>query len=318
MTDGAQLLDDRSATLTRMLLLAATEAGCTVHADDLHAVLGLPLLVCAVPEIEDVSLWCMYARDRFVVPAARQFGMRLRDLHPPDVARGLDAAEEFEQHFDASYRPFIHRALEHSQPVLAWRGWRGEVGPTWGLIRRTCKDGVGFSGTTVAFSDGACSMADAVLDHPASQVYVVEEIERATPSRDALHEMALRHARYAITGRYYEHAGVLSGTAALEWWKNACAKVVDRDHDSKRAGSRVFVESILVNVASLVRFLDGMSGNSTAGANERVELQQACQGLCDSCNRWLEAGKDRDLAADLILADFIRGQRIVERTTGLS
>ena len=85
------------------------------------------------------------ARDALLVEGARVFGMTVRGLHPPEAARGLEHSAEYAQHFAASYRPLILRALENRQPVLARLG-RGEFGnhhPIWGAIEDSSDGGVG-------------------------------------------------------------------------------------------------------------------------------------------------------------------------------
>ena len=107
-----------SFSLTLALRSVAESAGYDVDADDLHAVLGLSMVACAAPGDMELGNWPLYARDAFLVDTARVFGMTVRPIHPPEAARGLGGAAEFAQHFDASYRPLIARALEHDQPVL--------------------------------------------------------------------------------------------------------------------------------------------------------------------------------------------------------
>ena len=141
---------DPSFSLTFALRCVASAGRCNLDADDLHAALGLPLMVCAPRNEPDARIWPAYARDVFLIEAARAFGMTLRGIHPPQAARGLERVREFEQHFDASYRPLIARALENGQPVLAWQGWGGDFDYFWGIIERGCDNGVGFTGTVFA------------------------------------------------------------------------------------------------------------------------------------------------------------------------
>ena len=114
-----------------------------------------------------------------LIEAGKRFGMQIREVHPPEAARGLEDAPEFEQHFDASYRPLILRALENRQSVLAFRGWAGERERSWGWIRSACNEGVGFRGSTIWSEQELETLRDDLLVRPAVQVYV---IERVTPS----------------------------------------------------------------------------------------------------------------------------------------
>jgi len=114
--------------------------------------------------------------DTRLVEAGKRFGMQIREVHPPPAARGLEDAPEFAQHFDASYRPLILRALENEQHVLAWRGWAGDRELSWGWIRTACPDGAGFRGATIWSESELDAPRDDLLVRPAVQVYVVERI----------------------------------------------------------------------------------------------------------------------------------------------
>lgn len=273
MNNDHELLTDRSATLTWALARVAADAGHAIDADDLHAALGLSLFACAVAGESRIDWWSMYARDRFVVPAARLFGMRLRDLHPPDVARGLDTAAEFEQHFDLSYRPLIHRAMEHGQAVLAWRGWRGEEGPTWGIIREISKEGVGFAGSIPQTGRVDASKLT-VLDRPASQVYVVETIERTTPTNEAIVSMAMEHAREGFDRASAGRWGIATGAAAIELFEERLARDASKELLNQASA---FVESMGTGSASAVRLIDRHKNGATSIAAKQLD------GLCESC-----------------------------------
>lgn len=119
----------------------------------------------------------MYGRDARLVEAGKNFGMQIRGVHPPEAARGLEDAPEFEQHFDLSYRPLILRALENGQHVLAWRGWAGGRELSWGWIRTAGTDGIGFRGATIWSEAELKTLRDDLLTKPAIQLYIVERIE---------------------------------------------------------------------------------------------------------------------------------------------
>ena len=160
-------------SLTFALRAAARQAGFEIDHHELNAALGYPAPspLSAVPN--------MLGRDARLIDAGEQFGMQIREVHPSAAARGLEDSPEFEQHFDASYRPLIQRALEHGQPVLAWRGWAGERELSWGWIRRPCDEGIGFRGATIWSERELETLRDDLLVRPAVQLYV---IERVTPS----------------------------------------------------------------------------------------------------------------------------------------
>jgi hypothetical protein len=212
-TDRDDAMDCFSLPLA--LRAVVQKAGGHVDFDDLCAAMGLPFLFTAAPEESDLSRWLMYGRDAFLVPAGRLFGLTIRDMHPPAAARGLDRAEEFRQHFDASYRPLIQRALEHGQAVLAWRGWPAPFDLHWGLITSACEDGVGFHGRVYASHETDYEL---VLESPAVQCYVVESITPIAPKRDVVFKMALRHAHTICRTDLSDRLNVLTGERAFEEW----------------------------------------------------------------------------------------------------
>ena len=118
----------------------------------------------------------MFDRDARLIETGKHFGMQIRDVHPPEAARVLEAAAEFDQHFDASYRPLILRALENNQSVLAWRGWAEERELSWGWIRAACEEGVGFRGATIWSERELNSLRNDLLVRPAIQLYIVERV----------------------------------------------------------------------------------------------------------------------------------------------
>lgn len=208
-------LEARPFSLTFALQAVARRAGCPVDFDDLNAVLGLSWLFCAVREEDHPCRWPLYARDAFVIEAGRRFGLTLRELHPPQAAHGLGLAPEFDQHFDASYRPIIHHALEHRQPVLAWQGWPGNAGLLWGLIERACQEGVGFHGRVYRSESRA---EELVLEHPPVQLYVIETVTPIQPSPDDLWDAARTHARLILNNKLIGRFEVETGPGAFDLW----------------------------------------------------------------------------------------------------
>ena len=223
-------------SLTYALCAIADRTGYTIDLDDLNAALGLSWMSIAVPSVPDPGRWPMYARDAFLVEAGRLFGMTIRDMHPPEAARGLSDAAEFTQHFDASYRPLALRALEHDQPVLAWQGWPVEMRMLWGIITGTSDAGIGLRGR-VAWPSGAppcpseppqdmpppSARTDrtpevVTLDHPPVQLYVVETIAATQPDPQELLDLALKHARQVLNNALHERFGVITGLAAYDVW----------------------------------------------------------------------------------------------------
>lgn len=203
--------NNSSFSLAHALRAVARDTGNEIDFDDLLAAMGLSWMVCAVPDEPNVADWSMYARDAFLIPAGRLFGLTIREIHPPQAARGLDRAAEFEQHFDASYRPLINRALEHGQPVLAWRGWPGERRLWWGVVTAACDGGIGFRGGVYPSRDLSVACELHVLVSPPTQLYVVERVAARKPTkaeREALRRQQLRmiesgelNARFGIVVR---------------------------------------------------------------------------------------------------------------------
>lgn len=157
-------------SLTFAVRAIARAAGVEIPHAELNDALGY------LPPALGGDAGSMYGRDARLVEAGKNFGMQIRAVHPPEAARGLEDAPEFEQHFDLSYRPLILRAMENGQYVLAWRGWAGERGLSWGWIRAACGEGIGFRGATIWSEAELESLRDDVLTRPAVQLYIVERI----------------------------------------------------------------------------------------------------------------------------------------------
>lgn len=191
---------DPSFSLAHAVRAVARDAGNEIDFDDLLAAMGLSWMVYAVPDEPNVADWSMYARDAFLIPAGRLFGLTIREIHPPQAARGLDHAAEFEQHFDASYRPLILRALEHGQPVLVWRGWPGERRLWWGVIVASCGQGIGFRGAVYPSRDLSVACESHVLVSPPTQLYMVETMAARKPVEGELEALQSEQRRRVLSG----------------------------------------------------------------------------------------------------------------------
>lgn len=261
-----------SLSLPHALRALARETGQEIDLDDLCAAMGLAMMAIAVPEEPDVGCWPLYARDAFLIPAARLFGLTVREMHPPQAARGLRDAAEFRQHFDASYRPLILRALEHDQPVLAWQGWPGQAVALWGVIVESCNEGVGFRGN-VAWPSEAPPCANAresnlpapaawhprmVLERPPVQLYVVEKIERNDPPTMELYATAFMHADSVCRNTLVDRFGVLTGHEAYAIWLER-AEALDQKMSSnhpKLIGHIRLASAVRAGLQSALRFLE--------------------------------------------------------------
>ena len=191
--------------------------------------------------------WASVGHDAFLVEAAQLWGLNLRAVHPPAAACGLERAAEFRQHFDASYRPLVLRALEHGQPVLGWTGPRpiaeegACTGPArWVLITHATTDGVGLAGLTppraktcAGDSNGTAAPANAagagdagqtfVFAEPPVQLYVVETVAATEAEPAQVLRVALRHAWALLHNELAGTLGLTTGPRCLDAWKEQAA-----------------------------------------------------------------------------------------------
>lgn len=228
--------------------------GTDVDPDDLTAALGLSMMTVAVADEPEVARWCLYARDTFLETAAALFGIEIREIHPPEAAVGLAGFAEFEQHFDASYRPLIANALSHGQSVLAWRGWAATHEGCWGLIQSTCNAGVGFNGSIVRFprhDPEKPATIESVLEHPPVQLYVAERISHLVADPADILDAAIEHAALVLTNGVGSRFAVTTGPAAFDQW---IARIDPADAHSSLAQSRALASALADAHATAVRF----------------------------------------------------------------
>lgn len=244
----------RYESLALALQAVAEAAGGEADYDALCAAMGVSFAAVSVRAEKAPGWWMMYGRDAFVEPASQLFGIRLRNLQPPDVGVEMTQAIEFPQHFEASYLPLIQRSLENGQPVIAWEGWPGISALCWGIITRT--DGNTLSGVTM-WSDG--QTVDLV--GPALQCYVVEECTPRLPARDQLLGMALRHAdAYMNRAPFTVGAAlpaIITGPAAFDAWETWLADTEFRppDQDESWREHRQHADFLVSSGRSAIAFL---------------------------------------------------------------
>jgi hypothetical protein len=276
---NGDLVAESAFSLTLAVRDVARRAGHEIDIDDLHAALGLSFMLCASRE-EPPGVWPTLARDAFLVEAARLFGMGIRDVHPPEAARGLDRAEEFRQHFDASYRPLIHRALENDQPVLAWRGWTGARAGLWGVMTGTCDGGIGFTGR--AFGTGG---EDATaLSRPPVQLYVVETLDFESAAPADLLESVTAHAAAVLRNGLSDPFAVLTGPAAYALWAARLADLKPSEPGAARglADHRGLARSVTASYRSGLRFCGKWLDRCPADKRGALQhLQAGCEGMVD-------------------------------------
>jgi hypothetical protein len=177
---------------------------------ELVSILGIGALFTAVPH-DPLRRWSQAARDAALLPASSRLGLRLRDLHPPAAAAGLEQSAEFALHFEDSYLPLIRRAVEHEQPVLAWCGWQRPEDFRWGVITGV-EDGR-------AVGCPAGESQPRPLLGPALQVYVIERREPGTVDSAQLLKFVAELAVAEWTGLLACAAGVQTGAAAWQTWQ---------------------------------------------------------------------------------------------------
>ncbi len=301
-------------SLTCALKAIAGQAGPDIDPDELNAAMGLSWMMSAVACEDDLASWPMYARDAFLIQAGRLFGMTIRDLHPPEAARGLSGLEEFKQHFDASYRPLILRALEHAQPVLAWQGWPGDRGLAWGVITNTCQGGIGLAGCLSNPQDVVgTGRRPVTLERPPVQLYVVEAITPTQPVPQELIGVALNHARQIFDNALQARFGVITGPAAYDAWIDRLdpGDTDDaslRDRFSRRSnvpslggenlphvplGHRGLTASILAGHRSAIRFLQRYHPQVSGELRSRfAALTKSCHTVVTSLEPCLDISAD--------------------------
>ncbi len=254
-------------SLTRAVDHVLRQGGGDVDLDRVHAALGLGLLLCAAPDDSDVRTWPGYARDAFLVDGGQLLGLTIRPMHPPEAARGLAGAAEFRQHFDASYRPLVCRALEHDQQVLAWCAFSGDRTRNWGIITDTCEGDLGLRGTII--TERGCE-TDIAVETPPWQVYVIERVDARRPDGDAFAQAIVRHTRTALDGSLDETFGIVTGAAALGEW---AARIGDVPSDVSAYGNEHagLALSIVTGLRALATTLGREGTAPSAAGGQHVE-----------------------------------------------
>lgn len=219
--------------------------------DSLLAALGLGMLIAARPD-EPLRCWPSFGRDARLPEAAALFGLRLRALHPANAADGLGRSPEFALHFHDSYQPLIRAALDHRQPVIAWRGWPAPSSRCWGLIAAE-REGTLF-GYTLFQNGNPVPLLD-----PAHQVFVIEDYQppRPPPTLDDILTLARRNTVELWHGLRLETTGLLSGPRAYQAWSEYLRRQ-DVENSSELGllhQHRLAVQALLAARRSLIAFL---------------------------------------------------------------
>lgn len=250
-------------------------AGAAREYAEVVSVLGLGALIAAVPD-EPVERWPTFARDAALVESAALLGIRLRDLHPPEAAGGLDRASEFQQHFHDSYLPLMKAALASDQPLLAWCGWPAPAEREWGVLVQTRGDEL--LGYTVG------CQAPLPLRGPALQVYVVEDFDpsRARTAGAALFGHVAQLALALWRGQVCVAPGVRTGEAAWTCWCAALAAADAARFDEHLPAHARLARGVAVARHNLARWLRTVA-DELSGDERQIALQwaSACRQVTD-------------------------------------
>lgn len=194
---------------------------------EIASVLGLVNAPVAVRN-ECPRNWHKYGRDLCLGPACGLYGIRLRDLHPPDAAAGLADSAEFPAHFRESYVPLMERALAVNQPLFVWRGWPAPAELDWGVVIANR------AGHLFGHCPGTGG-SQVELSGTSHQVYVVEELPG--PERPEPTQTAVENCRQAALDRFLNGSPPISsdlmiGAPALEM----CRRLVQSQLKCARCG----------------------------------------------------------------------------------
>ena len=256
---------DRPESIVLALQGILRAAGSDADYDDLAAALGVSLMMCAVGGT-DCQHWAAYGRDAFLEETGALFGLRFRNLHPPDAAVGLEWSAEFGQHFEASYKPLIVAGLGKGEPALAWMGWESACADHWGVLTRW-DEARGELFGVVGFD-----AADEVkLSGPAYQVYVLEEVSAMDCSADALLDAAMTRAGAVLNNRPASSIGMLTGPPAFDHWANAFDTAADGEDVS--AGHVRTVMHLHAGRSSAIRFFQRAKGSRAEAIVELLARQ---------------------------------------------
>ncbi len=298
-----------SLAVTLRAVLSAGHA--EIDYDDLCVALGTAFAAVSVDDGSAPGRWMTFGRDLFLVAAAGLYGLRLRDLHPPDVGLDMTAAEEFPQHYELSYLPLIEEALRHDQPVIAWQGWPGEARGDWGVI--TASGPAGLEGVAPG-----CGGRSLVMTGPAMQCYVAEELDPVEPEPWQIMRMAVRHAdvfmnRAPLTASTSLRPNIRTGPAAFDAWQDwlrreTCVGTPQapgwrehRQHAERVASARMSALYVL------------RSGPLTLGPQARPLLADAAS-ACEAMIEALAESRDPD-RAEALMADPRGRETLLEALT---
>lgn len=196
---------------------------------------------CRTARLED--RWNTFGRHAFVEEAAREAGLELRALHPPQAAPTPPAPSEFEWHWRDSYMPLVRASLERGEPVLAWMGWPPPNDSDWGIITAIDNDGVARGVTP------GCGNVPVRLAGPPVQVYCATRIDaQETLRHDRLKSMLTRFGR-VLRNDLPEAFGVVTGVPALKALQGQPSVEIVQSAIKRMVSDRAGAGSVLLKFA---------------------------------------------------------------------
>ncbi len=212
--------------------------------NDACCALGTAVMVSLRANAPAALRWNVFGRHAFVEEAARELGVELRPLHPPQAAPAPPAPSEFELHWRDSYMPLVHASIERSEPVLAWMGWPQPHGADWGVI--TSVDG---DGTARGITPG-CGNEPVRLAGPPVQVYCATAFDMQGTRRHSQLESILRRFGRVLRNELPEAFGVVTGVPALKALGDASSAQDVHFVMNRMVSDRASVGEVLLKFAS--------------------------------------------------------------------
>ncbi len=253
-------------------LLAGAGRDCAYR--DLTVALGLGGLLCAHRH-EPLGWWWTVARDARLRDLARELGIELRELHPPEAAVEYEPTPEYTQHFRDSYVPLIEQALDHGHVVLVWGGWPSPRERLWGLITQR-RSGM-LVGLTLWHNGQPMPLISA-----ARGVYIVEDVRGDGPGWTLGPSAFERIAAWTVEqwhGRWLEGRCVQTGEAAWQQWTQA---VCQPDPGDDVPLYRQHAQMARVTAAARRQLADWLRAIGPRLTERRVELAAHWAAQCDA------------------------------------
>ncbi len=231
----------------------------------LSVVLGDAFMLTYAAEASPALRWNIHGRHAFLDEAACDLGIAVYDLHPPDAAPLPTPPPEFATHFRDSYAPFVTAAVERDEPCLAWMGWPPPCEGAWGVVTGVLDDGRCVGRTMFS---GAESVE---MIGPPVQVYVVNEVRPADIEPGRLIDRVLSRAAVVLNSRLDAKYGVVSGTAAMEAWRDAVREGMRGRGDATGQLHAAIVRQFAAGRKAAMRFF--LEHQATGGRGETSAMK---------------------------------------------